>query len=231
MEVDVEHKVLLIHSDTNVQNDFVQAFAQAGVQLASASGFDQAMAKIDNEKFDAIFCDSRTIGTHSDSLETRVHRSQENGKAPIIVLCENEADSVRAHPDTSEDTYVLYKPFDAQQLLSVLSASNARIPRAQRKHDRMTVRMQVRVDTQHEQFVGLADSLSEGGMNLLVSGDVTLDTEWVVSFTLPGNVELIEASGRVRRTNEANVALSFEKIRDESRALIRRFVAAKKLIS
>jgi DNA-binding NtrC family response regulator len=223
----MESKVLLIHSDTGIQNEFVQALAHAGVQLTSASGLDQAIDRIDHEQFAAIFFDSKTIGSYCDSLERRIHQSEVNSKASIIVLRENDEVSLRAYPETSKDTFLLYKPFDAQQLLGVLNASHATTRRPQRKFERVTLRMQVQVDTQHEQFIGLADSLSEGGMNLLVSGDVTLDTQWIVSFTLPGGVQLVEASGRVRRTNEANVALSFEGLHDDGRALIRSFVAAK----
>ena len=224
----MESKVLLIHSDTGVQNEFVKALAHAGVQLTSASGLDQAIEKIDREKFEAIFFDSKTIGSYCDSLERRIHQSATNSKASIIVLCEDEKDhTLRAHPETSEDTFLIYKPFDAQQILGVLNASHAHVKRVERKFARASLRVQIHVDTQHEQFTGLCDSLSEGGMNLLVSGDVTLDTEWVVSFTLPGGVQLIEAAGRVRRINEANVALSFEKLHDDGRALIRKFVASK----
>jgi DNA-binding NtrC family response regulator len=223
----MDSKVLLIHSDTGIQNEFVKALANAGVQLISASGLDQAIEKIDHEKFEAIFFDSKTIGEYCDSLEHRIHQSRDNKQASIIVLRENDEMSVRAYPEASPDTFLIYKPFDAQQLLGILSASHANTKRVERRYERVTMRMQVHVDTQHEEFTALADSLSEGGMNLLVSGDVTLDTEWIVSFTLPGGVHLIEASGRVRRVNEANVALSFEKLHEDGRALIRSYVASK----
>lgn len=222
----MDAKVLLIHNDTKIQNEFVQAFAHAGVQLTSASGLDQAIEKIDHEKFEAIFFDS-TVGNDCEGLEQRIQQSKVNSKAPIIVLRHDEDECVRAQAETSEDTFLIYKPFDAHQLLGILSASHADIPRVKRRYARVPVGTHVQVDTQHEQFTALADSLSEGGMNLLVSGDVTLDTQWVVAFTLPGNEKLIEASGRVRRTNEANVALSFDKLHDEGRELIRTFVEAK----
>jgi c-di-GMP-binding flagellar brake protein YcgR len=100
------------------------------------------------------------------------------------------------------------------------------VPQVHRKHVRAPFHGHVVCDTEHEEFTALAETLSEGGLGLLVSGDVTMDTEWVVTFSLPGSKDVIEAKGRVRRTSETQVGLSFAKIHETDRESIRQYVAS-----
>jgi len=202
------------------------ALTQCGVQLVSVADINKASALIDGEPFEAIFLDGPNLGASGDELERRVLNSSPNKKATVVMLTDYHQDTLRARLEHQDSTFVMERPFSVEQFQGLLNAGHVHVPPVVRKHARVPYNGHVVCDTEHEEFTALAETLSEGGAGLLVSGDVTMDTEWVVSFTLPGNNDVIEAKGRVRRISETQVGLSFAKLHDDDLERIRQYVAS-----
>jgi len=224
----MQPKVLLVYSDSSLESTMKQALASFGVQLVAVSEPTNANQLIDDETFDAVLLDGPNLGAAAPALEERVHNSARNHNAAVIMLSDYQPGILRAKLENDETTFVLDQPFNAQQLQGLLTAGHVNLPPVQRKFTRVPFNANVLCDTDHEEFTALAETLSEGGIGLLVSGDVTMDTEWVISFVIPGATEMIEAKGRVRRTSETQVGLSFSKMHESDRVKIQQYVSQQK---
>lgn len=222
----MQPKVLLVYSDKTLEAAMNHALTQCGVDMVSVADLNKASALIDGEAFEAIFLDGPNLGAAGVDLETRVQTSARNGKTSVVTLTDYQQNTLRARLEHQDSTFVMDRPFNVEQFQGLLTAGHVHVPQVLRKHIRVPYHGQVVCDTEHEEFTAVAETISEGGLGLLVSGDVTMDTEWVVTFTLPGSKDMIEAKGRVRRTSETQVGLSFAKIHEADRDAIHRYAAS-----
>jgi CheY-like chemotaxis protein len=226
----MQPRILFVYSDRALASTMEQAFVSLGAQLVAISETGKASQLIEDETFDAVLLDGPSLGRAGLILEERLHHSARNHNTEVIVLSDYHHDILRAKLKQGDATFVLDQPFIAEQLRGLLCAGRVNVPPVQRKFVRVPFQAHVLCDTQHEEFTALAETLCEGGIGLLVCGDVTMYTEWVVCFTLPNSTEILEAKGRVRRTSETQVGLSFSSIHDCDRVKIQEYVSHHKAL-
>ncbi len=226
----MQPRILLVYNDRALASTMKQAFVPLGAHLVAISEIGKASHLIEEETFDAVLLDGPNLGLAGLALEERLRNSARNHNTEVIVLSDYHHDILRAKLQQGDATFVLDQPFIAEQLRGLLCAGHVNLPPVSRKFVRVPFQTHVLCDTQNEEFTALAETLGEGGIGLLVCGDVTMDTEWVVCFTLPNSTEIVEAKGRVRRTSETQVGLSFSRIRDANRVKIQEYISHHKAL-
>lgn len=190
-------QALLVSTDDSAADVLGRVLPALGIAVDRSSDPETTMARIQQQKFDAIILDFDDPKAAGDALE----QARNLGSAALSIALVRDATKVRdilsggAH-------FVLYKPVSEEGAKAGLRAAAALLSRERRRAFRVPVQAPVEItlpDTR--KMDGILLDLSETGMDVLTAEAQTTGSLLAFQFQLPDGAVQVRAHGQVAWAN------------------------------
>jgi len=190
-------QALLVSTDDSAAEVLGRVLPALGIAVDRSSDPETTMARIQQQKFDAIIADFDDPKSASDALE----QARNLGSAALSIALVADATKVRdilsggAH-------FVLYKPVSEEGAKAGLRAAAALLSRERRRAFRVPVQAPVQITLPDTRKVdGILLDLSETGMDVLTAEPQTMGSLLAFQFQLPDGAVQVDAHGQVAWAN------------------------------
>jgi CheY-like chemotaxis protein len=190
-------QALLVSADDSAADVLGRVLPTLGIGVDRSSDPETTIARIQQQKFDAIIVDFEDPATASDTLE----RARNLGSGALSIALVADPTKVRdilsggAH-------FVLYKPVTDESVKAGLRAASALLSRERRRAFRVPVQAPVSITLPDTRKVdGILLDLSETGMDVLTAETQVPGSLLGFSFQLPDGALQVEAHGQVAWAN------------------------------
>jgi CheY-like chemotaxis protein len=190
-------QALLVSADDSAADVLGRVLPAMGIGLDRSSDPETTVARIQQQKFDAIIVDFDDPTTANDTLQ----RAKDLGSGALSIALAADPSQVRdilsggAH-------FVLYKPVSDEGAKAGLRAASALLSRERRRAFRVPVQAPVVITLPDTRKVdGILLDLSETGMDVLTSEAQAGGSLLGFQFQLPDGSLQIEAHGQVAWAN------------------------------
>jgi CheY-like chemotaxis protein len=190
-------QALLVSTDDSAAEVLGRVLPALGIAVDRSSDPETTMARIQQQKFDAIILDFDDPKAAGDVLE----QARNLGSAALSIALVADATKVRdilsggAH-------FVLYKPVSEDGAKAGLRAAAALLSRERRRAFRVPVQAPVQITLPDTRKVdGILLDLSETGMDVLTAEAQTTGSLLAFQFQLPDGAVQVEAHGQVAWAN------------------------------
>jgi CheY-like chemotaxis protein len=192
-------QTLLISSDDSAAEILGRVLPSFGIAVDRSSDPETALARIGQQKFDALLVDFDDPKTAADLIKQA--RQYSSGSGPLTVALVSDTGKVREILSGGAH-FVLYKPLSEEKAKAGLRAAAALLSRERRKAFRVPVQASVDITLADTRKIdGILLDLSETGMDVLTAEPQFPGALLSFHFQLPdGSVE-IEAHGQVAWAN------------------------------
>ena len=216
-------KSLVVCSDDKIVRVLRRVLADLDIHIDLCSNADEALRKLTRQRFEAIVVDCADEGS-SDVLRS-ARSAPCNKHAVALAIVEpsvglKTAFGLGAH-------FVLYKPLSNERAKSSFRAARALMKSERRRNTRIPV--QISVDMQssdnaaHLQVTTI--DLCEGGMAVKMPQRRRPSGRWNISFTLPGNTQVLQISSEFAwENNTAQAGLRFHDVAPEAADQLREWL-------
>jgi CheY-like chemotaxis protein len=220
----MELESLLLCRDPNALRIFRRALDDLGIGVEVATVAESALKRLDRNKFDAIIVDCDDLAGGTEVL-TGVQQSPSNKRAIAIAMI-NGATTMRAAFEMGAH-FALDKPITLERAVRALRAAHGFMINEQRRYFRHPV------DSNAYLSFGVVTRLackitniSDGGMAVALSEQIS--PSWVVEvcFELPGVPETLEVKGEFAWSDgKGNAGIRFIYVPIESRKWLGKWLA------
>lgn len=184
---------LLLCREPDTLRVFRRALDDLGIRVEVATAAESALERLDRNKFDAIIVDCDDVAGGIDVL-TGIQQSPSNKRAIVIALI-NGGTNMRAAFEMGAH-FALDKPVTLERAMRSLRAAHGFMVTEQRRYFRHAV------DTKAYLSFGVVKqlpckvtNLSDGGMAVALSEQISPSWAVEVRFELPGIPETLEVKG------------------------------------
>ena len=190
-------QALLVSTDDSAADVLGRVLPALGITVDRSSDPETTMARIQQQKFDAIIADFDDPKAASEALQTA--RNLGSGALGIALV----ADPTRVRDILSGGAhFVLYKPVSEDGAKAGLRAAAALLSRERRRAFRVPVQAPVQITLPDTRKVdGILLDLSETGMDVLTAEPQTTGSLLAFNFQLPDGTVQVEAHGQVAWAN------------------------------
>lgn len=186
-------QALLCSSDPQVVSAIQRLLNSSGIGLEVCTTADVGMARLHQEKFDAVFvdCDDMPLGTE---LLKALRTTPSNAQAIAFALLNGGTDVQKAYKLGAN--FTLEKPLTVELTTRTLRAATGLIARERRRYFRQEVCAHVQLWVKGAECSALMTNLSETGM-LLSQVELKPDTKVRFEFVLPWTEIVVRGAGVV----------------------------------
>jgi len=190
-------QALLVSTDDSAADVLGRVLPTLGITVDRSSDPETTMARIQQQKFDAIIADFDDPKAASDALQQA--RYLGSGAISIALV----ADPTKVRDILSGGAhFVLYKPVSEEGAKAGLRAAAALLSRERRRAFRVPVQAPVQITLPDTRKVdGILLDLSETGMDVLTAEPQTTGSLLAFQFQLPDGAVKVEAHGQVAWAN------------------------------
>ena len=190
-------QALLVSTDDSAADVLGRVLPALGITVDRSSDPETTMARIQQQKFDAIIADFDDPKAASEALQTA--RNLGSGALSIALV----ADPTKVRDILSGGAhFVLYKPVSEDGAKAGLRAAAALLSRERRRAFRVPVQAPVQITLPDTRKVdGILLDLSETGMDVLTAEPQTTGSLLAFNFQLPDGTVQVEAHGQVAWAN------------------------------
>jgi len=190
-------QALLVSTDDSAADVLGRVLPALGITVDRSSDPETTMARIQQQKFDAIIADFEDPKAASEALQTA--RNLGSGALSIALV----ADPTKVRDILSGGAhFVLYKPVSEDGAKAGLRAAAALLSRERRRAFRVPVQAPVQITLPDTRKVdGILLDLSETGMDVLTAEPQTTGSLLAFNFQLPDGTVQVEAHGQVAWAN------------------------------
>lgn len=190
-------QALLVSTDDSAADVLGRVLPTMGIGVDRSSDPETTVARIQQQKFDAIIVDFDDPATAGDTLQRA--RNLGSGKLSIALV----ADPSKVRDVLSGGAhFVLYKPVSEQGAKAGLRAAAALLSRERRRAFRVPVQAPVAITLPDTRKVdGILLDLSETGMDVLTAEAQVGGSLLAFNFQLPDGGLQVEAHGQVAWAN------------------------------
>jgi len=195
----VNCRVLVVDDDKAMCDLVKEVLTGAGLEVLALTDSEAAARHVAREKFDAMFVDVRMPAPDGFELARRARASGFNQKTPIVMIAGDSDPGLQNRGFEAGANFFLYKPFDRQRLLRILSVTQGSIQQERRRFQRVQVHSKVKLEHKGTALNGTTLDMSLNG--LLVQSSTAFPAGTVVQMEVhlkPGAAPL-KATGRVAR--------------------------------
>jgi CheY-like chemotaxis protein len=189
-------QALLVSTDDSAADVLGRVLPNFGIAMDRSSDPETTIARIQQQKFDALIVDF----DNAEMAEDVLRQAQKLGTEPLSIAL--VADTAKVREILSGGAhFVLYKPLSEEAAKAGLRAAAALLSRERRRAVRIPVQAPVEItlpDTR--KLDGILLDLSETGMDVLTAETQTTGALLAFHFQLPTGLE-IEAHGQVAWAN------------------------------
>jgi len=217
-------KVLVV--DDNIPNLelMTEVFISLKAEVRPISDSEKAVAMVNQERFDGIFLDLEMPNLSGLDLACLVRKSSWNKSTPIIIVTGRNDRQTMQDAFAIGATFFLQKPIDRQKLGALFRTVSGGMLENRRKSTRVPIQADVSCTVGSRTVRGTSWNLSQGGMQVEVSGLKPKDSVRV-SFKLPVSGVIIDAAGVVVWGKESRQGIQFTAVSAQSQQSIRQFMA------
>ena len=190
-------QALLVSSDSSAADVLGRVLSNFGIALDRSSDPETTLARIQQQKFDALVVDF----DEATSARNALQQAKKLGNAPLEIALVSDAGKVREILNDGAH-FVLYKPVTEEAAKAGLRAAAALLKRERRRAFRVPVQAAVLVTLPDTRKIeGILLDLSETGMDVLTAEPQAASALLAFQFQLPdGSVE-VQAHGQVAWAN------------------------------
>lgn len=193
-----------------------------GFDVAPVRDSFEAEALIDNQKFDAIFLGRTVNGGSGVELARRARESNWNKTTPIVVFADPAETRGVAEMFSAGATFFVPKPLDAQKLSRLYNTVHGCMLQERRRFRRVSVRMELDVESGTAKVRGQSCNISQDGMLLEADCPFAVGRHLRISFRLPPpaqgrKVESTAAIVRLDQSGRAGVRFTWITREDRDR--------------
>ena len=190
-------QALLVSTDDSAAEVLGRVLPALGIAMDRSSDPETTMARIQQQKFDALIVDFDEPKAAEDVLQ----QARNLGSAPLSIAL--VADTAKVRDILSGGAhFVLYKPVSEDAVKAGLRAAAALLSRERRRAFRVPVQAPVEItlpDTR--KLDGILLDLSETGMDVLTAEPQVPGSLLAFHFQLPDGALQVEAHGQVAWAN------------------------------
>lgn len=219
-------KILVVDDDPDVMKATKTVIQSLGYEVLALSDSREAAERINRQKFDGIFVDSRMPNMDGVELVRHIRNSSTNNSVPIVMLTGyDDVETMRAG-FRAGITFFMGKPPDIKQVSNILKLMQDVMLREKRSYVRLPLRTVVTCRSDPYRFTSASLNISEGGMLLETSGGLEIGREVEVRFSVPQSPSTLNPRARVvRREPPDRMGVQFVDLSFEDRNAIQGYIA------
>jgi CheY-like chemotaxis protein len=190
-------QALLVSTDDSAADVLGRVLPTFGIAMDRSSDPETTIARIQQQKFDALIVDF----DHPEVAENVLRQAQHLGTSRISIALVEDTAKVRSILSGGAH-FVLYKPVSEEAAKAALRAAAALLSRERRRAIRIPVQAPVEItlpDTR--ELDGILLDLSQTGMEVLTAETQIPGSLLAFRFQLPDTVMEVEAHGQVAWAN------------------------------
>ncbi len=190
-------QALLVSSDDSAADVLGKVLPNFGIAMDRSSDPETTLARIQQQKFDALIVDFDDQKAAEDVLQ----EAQKLGTSPLSIALVADSGKVRQILNGGAH-FVLYKPVTEEAAQAALRPAAALLSRERRRAFRVPVQAPVEITLPDTRKVdGILLDLSETGMDVLTAEPQITDSLLSCHFQLPDGALEVEARGQVAWAN------------------------------
>src|SRR5580704_10613416 len=190
-------QALLVSSDDSAADVLGKVLPSFGIALDRSSDLETTLARIQQQKFDALIVDF----DDPKAAEEVLQQAQKLGASPLNIALVTDSGQVRSILNGGAH-FVLYKPVTEEAAKAGLKAAAALLSRERRRAFRVPVQAPVEITLPDKRKLdGILLDLSETGMDVLTAEPQLAGSLLACRFQLPDGTLEVEAHGQVAWAN------------------------------
>ena len=217
-------KLLVVEDNLASLELMTEVFTSLKAEVRPLSDSLKAVAMVNREKFDGIFLDLEMPNLNGFDLARLVRKSSWNKSTPIVIVTGRDDRQTMQDAFAIGATFFLQKPVDRQKLSALFRTVSGGMLENRRKYTRVPIQAEVACTVGSRTVRGTSWNLSQGGMQVEVSGLKPKDAVRV-SFKLPVSGVIIDVVGIVVWGKENRQGIQFTAVSAQSQQSIRQFMA------
>jgi len=192
-------KILVVDDDPLTCELIREILCSAGMEAASLTDSAEAAARLQTEKFHAIFLDVRMPPPDGIELARQIRTSPTNATSVIVMVTGEEDRTVMTRAFQAGVEFFLFKPVDRSKLLPLIRATAGTIERERRRFLRVALCCRVSIDSQQTSLNGITLDLSLGGMLVRAERAFPPGTPVTVNLEIERGLARLRSAARVVR--------------------------------
>jgi CheY-like chemotaxis protein len=218
-------QALLVSTDDPAADVLGRVMPDYGIALDRSSNAETSLARVEQQKFDALILDFEDPGHAAEVLQQA--RRLRSGNPPLTVALVADPAAVRDILSSGAH-FVLHKPLTDEKARAGLRAVAALLNRERRRSLRVPVQAAVELTLPDSRTIeGILLDLSETGMEVLTAESQAPDSLLAFRFQLPGVALEIKAHGNVAWANpNGQAGVRFRDVPEEVSAELKKWVQA-----
>jgi CheY-like chemotaxis protein len=217
-------KLLIVEDNIPSLELMTEVFMSLKAEVRPISDSQKAVPMVNQEKFDGIFLDLEMPNLNGFDLARLIRKSSWNKFTPIVIVTGRDERQTMQDAFAIGATFFLQKPVDRQKLSALFRTVSGGMLENRRKSARVPIQTDVACTLGSRTVRGISWNLSQGGMQVEVSGLKPKDAVRL-SFQLPVSGVVIDAVGVVVWGNETRQGIQFTSVSAQSQQSIRQFMA------
>jgi CheY-like chemotaxis protein len=217
-------KLLIVEDNIPSLELMTEVFMSLKAEVRPISDSQKAVPMVNQEKFDGIFLDLEMPNLNGFDLARLIRKSSWNKFTPIVIVTGRDERQTMQDAFAIGATFFLQKPVDRQKLSALFRTVSGGMLENRRKSARVPIQTDVACTVGSRTVRGISWNLSQGGMQVEVSGLKPKDAVRL-SFQLPVSGVVIDAVGVVVWGNETRQGIQFTSVSAQSQQSIRQFMA------
>jgi len=190
-------QALLVSSDDSAADVLGKVLPSFGIALDRSSDLETTLARIQQQKFDALIIDF----DDPKAAEEVLQQAQKLGASPLNIALVADSGQVRSILNGGAH-FVLYKPVTEEAAKAGLKAAAALLSRERRRAFRVPVQAPVEITLPDKRKLdGILLDLSETGMDVLTAEPQLAGSLLACRFQLPDGTLEVGAHGQVAWAN------------------------------
>jgi CheY-like chemotaxis protein len=158
------NKVLIVDDDAPTCELISEVLSAADVETYSVTDSMTAGVRVFQQKFDAVFLDSRMPPPDGIELARRIRGSGLNKKSLIVMITGDKEQSLLTRAFEAGVNFILFKPVDRHSLLRLLRVTQAPIDREKRRFTRVAAECGISMECGLERAQGRTVDVSMCGL-------------------------------------------------------------------
>jgi CheY-like chemotaxis protein len=219
-------KVMIVDDEPAVLQVLKDLMGPAGFAVSAFTDSQEAAARVEKEKFDAVFVDVRMPGMDGFELTRRIRASRSNSKTPIVMCTGHDDVETMRRGFQAGITFFLGKPFTVEKVRGLLTVTRGAMLNEKRRYARLPLRAGVNCQAGGKRFRSGSLNISDAGMLLENPGRVAVGQEVELEFMLPQTRQSLRLRARVVRLEDPNyMGVQFIDLAPEERAAIQSYIS------
>jgi CheY-like chemotaxis protein len=216
-------QALLVSSDDSAADVLGKVLPGFGIAMDRSSDLETTLARIQQQKFDALILDFDDPKAAEDVLQ----QAQKLGSSPLSVALVSDSAKVRQVLNGGAH-FVLYKPVTEEAAKAGLRAAAALLSRERRRAFRVPVQAAVEISLPDTRKIdGILLDLSDTGMDVLTAEPQMPGALLGCKFQLPDGTVEVEGHGQVAWANpNGQTGVHFLDIAEETWAKMKAWLKA-----